>query len=100
MDSTRHVATNCAFNSFCCACKNSSPIVSAELNLCIGREFGAARGHLVGRACHSMTPSHGIHNVLSVYISLVKFGFYNSNNVVSLVKFDVEHVKLSGYEFG
>ena len=35
----------------------------------LGREFGAARGHLVGRACHSMTPSHRIHNVLSVYIS-------------------------------
>ena len=39
-------------------------------DLCIGREFGAARGgHPVGRAYHSMTLSHRIHNVLSVYIS-------------------------------
>ena len=38
-------------------------------DLCIVREFGAARGHPVGRAYHSMTPSHRIHNVLSVYIS-------------------------------
>ena len=37
-------------------------------DLCIGREFGA-RGHPAGRAYHSMTPSHRIHNVLSVYIS-------------------------------
>ena len=38
-------------------------------DLCICREFGAARGHPVGRAYHSycnMTPSH---NVLSIYIS-------------------------------
>ena len=49
-----------------CVLLNSSPIVSCALH---GREFGTARGHPLGRAYHSMTPSHRIHNVLSVYIS-------------------------------